>query len=47
MQKMRVNDIYKENGVQSSFINIGGNALTLGNKPEERLGLQDFKIPLK
>lgn len=30
----RVINIYKENGVKSAFINIGGNVLTLGNKPD-------------
>lgn len=27
-------DIYKKNGIQSAFINIGGNVVTLGNKPD-------------
>ena len=27
-------DIYKKNGIQSAFINLGGNVVTLGNKPD-------------
>jgi thiamine biosynthesis lipoprotein len=27
-------DIYKMNGIQSAFINLGGNVVTLGNKPD-------------
>lgn len=27
-------DIYRKNGIQSAFINLGGNVVTLGNKPD-------------
>lgn len=27
-------DIYKKHGIQSAFINLGGNVVTLGNKPD-------------
>ncbi len=27
-------EIYKENGIQSAFINLGGNVVTLGRKPD-------------
>lgn len=27
-------EIYKKNGIQSAFINLGGNVVTLGNKPD-------------
>lgn len=27
-------DIYKKNGIKSAFINLGGNVVTLGNKPD-------------
>lgn len=29
-----VKDIYKKNDIQSAFINLGGNVVTLGNKPD-------------
>lgn len=40
----RVIDIYRKNAVKSGFINIGGNVLTLGNKPDGspwRIGIQN------
>ncbi|EKQ55469.1 MULTISPECIES: FAD:protein FMN transferase [unclassified Clostridium] len=44
----RIIDIYKKNSVESGFINIGGNVLTLGNKPDSSpwsIGIQNpFQI---
>lgn len=40
----RVIKLYLENGIKSAFINIGGNVLTLGSKPDGspwHIGLQD------
>lgn len=41
-------EIYKEQGIKSAFINIGGNVLTLGSKPDGspwNIGLQDPAKP--
>ena len=43
----RVIDIYKKNDVKSGFINIGGNVLTLGNKPDESPWLIGIQNPFK
>lgn len=44
----RAIEIYRENGIKSAFINIGGNVLTLGNKPDGsswNIGIQDPAKP--
>lgn len=43
----RIIDIYKKNHVQSAFINIGGNVLTLGNKPDGSPWLIGIQNPFK
>ena len=43
----RIIDIYKKNDVQAGFINIGGNVLTLGNKPDGSPWLIGIQNPFK
>lgn len=43
----RVIDTYKKNAVKSGFINIGGNVLTLGNKPDGTPWLIGIQNPFK
>jgi len=43
----RIVDIYRKNAVKSGFINIGGNVLTIGNKPDDSPWVIGIQNPFK
>ncbi|WP_026881504.1 FAD:protein FMN transferase [Clostridium akagii] len=43
----KIIEIYKKNAVKSAFINIGGNVLTLGNKPDNSPWLIGIQNPFE